>query len=120
MKDKSKFRWGHCYECGKKLTNKELKWNHEHEQRCCDGSMCGCLGLPLDPPYCFKCAGIYPMNKRELWDKKNQVRYCNEILKGTGKNKPTQGWVFATVDMYGTKNQKRRARKRLFLQEHGF
>lgn len=43
-----------CCECGAILTQEEIDefWNGK---RCCDGYMCGCMGLPIDPPYCFKC-----------------------------------------------------------------
>lgn len=43
-----------CCECGAILTEEEIKefWNGPY---CCTGYNCGCRGLPLDPPYCFKC-----------------------------------------------------------------
>ena len=43
-----------CCECGATLTEEEIKefWNGPY---CCDGYHCGCRGLPIDPPYCFKC-----------------------------------------------------------------
>ena len=50
------FKPENCCECGRKLTEEEIKtfWLSE---KCCDGYMCGCRGLPIDPPYCFKCLG---------------------------------------------------------------
>lgn len=43
-----------CCECGAILMQEEIDefWKGN---RCCEGYMCGCMGLPIDPPYCFKC-----------------------------------------------------------------
>lgn len=45
-----------CCKCGAILTKEEIKefW---YGPSCCSGYMCGCKGLPIDPPYCFKCLG---------------------------------------------------------------
>jgi hypothetical protein len=47
-------KW-HCAECMEVLTLEEVKWWEENTPRCCDGYLCGCRGLPVDPPYCEKC-----------------------------------------------------------------
>lgn len=33
---------GNCYECGEDI---EISM-------CCDGHMCGCMGMPIEPPVC--------------------------------------------------------------------
>ena len=45
-----------CCECGAVLTEAEIKEFWE-SPTCCSGYMCGCRGLPIDPPCCFKCMG---------------------------------------------------------------
>lgn len=45
-----------CCECGTTLTEEEID-NFWKGNRCCEGYQCGCMGLPIDPPYCFKCIG---------------------------------------------------------------
>lgn len=36
-----------CLECNEaEIPEPEL---------CCSGHMCGCMGLPIDPPYCDEC-----------------------------------------------------------------
>lgn len=50
-----------CSSCGAKLTQEEIDWFWDSE-RCCDGYTCGCMGLPIYPPCCFKCMG----NKKEV------------------------------------------------------
>ena len=34
-----------CYVCGKPVPDYEPQW-------CCNGSQCGCRGLPVEPPFC--------------------------------------------------------------------
>ena len=42
---------GFCDSCGKEIF----------VAMCCDGYMCGCMGLPIEPPICKseKCYNIY-------------------------------------------------------------
>ncbi len=47
-----------CIECHSELNEKELKEWWE-SSRCCSGYMCGCYGLPTDPPICDKCIEKY-------------------------------------------------------------
>jgi hypothetical protein len=47
-------KW-HCAECMEVLTSEEVKWWYDNTPRCCSGYLCGCRGLPVDPPYCEKC-----------------------------------------------------------------
>jgi len=55
MKDKNeKF---YCCNC-KVVEIPEPVW-------CCDGRECGCMGLPIDPPFCSEKCG------HEYYDKKN-------------------------------------------------
>jgi hypothetical protein len=49
-------KW-YCAECMEVLTTEEVKWWEDNTPRCCDGYLCGCRGLPVDPPYCNKCMG---------------------------------------------------------------
>jgi len=44
-----------CYKCNNQLTGQEVKWNIENAEYCCNGSNCGCRGLPISPPFCFTC-----------------------------------------------------------------
>lgn len=44
-----------CYECEKQLTGQEKKHYHDNAETCCSGHECGCMGLPVEPPYCFEC-----------------------------------------------------------------
>jgi len=44
-----------CYYCDDTLTEEEIDYLNEHAEFCCSGRECGCMGLPIDPPSCFKC-----------------------------------------------------------------
>jgi hypothetical protein len=33
---------------------------------CCNGYMCGCMGLPIDPPYCDECWTNKNITKGEM------------------------------------------------------
>ena len=50
-----------CCECGAILTEEEID-NFWKGNRCCKGYQCGCMGLPIRPPYCFKCIGKDDVN----------------------------------------------------------
>ena len=56
-RDKSdrSYVFSHCYHCDADLTQEEIEFYNENATMCCDGYMCGCMGLPTEPPYCFKC-----------------------------------------------------------------
>lgn len=44
-----------CYYCGGILSDTSYdEW--ANGKRCCNGTDCGCMGLPIDPPCCEKCA----------------------------------------------------------------
>lgn len=44
-----------CFECREPMTVEEISNWEKNTPRCCDGHMCGCMGMPIDPPYCDKC-----------------------------------------------------------------
>jgi len=44
-----------CFNCGEELNKAEIDYNTKHAEYCCDGSNCACMGMPISPPYCFKC-----------------------------------------------------------------
>lgn len=44
-----------CCQCEEELTLEESEDWYENTPRCCNGYMCGCMGMPIDPPYCNKC-----------------------------------------------------------------
>ena len=47
-----------CMMCGKEI---------DYEPKfCCNGSDCGCGGLPIDPPLCDDCWDMY---MSPMWDK---------------------------------------------------
>jgi len=56
-----------CYCCGKNLTDEEQKIYWNTAERCCSGRDCGCQGMPLSPPQCFKCSfeSLYSAWERE-------------------------------------------------------
>ncbi|UVI31195.1 hypothetical protein [Paenibacillus spongiae] len=37
-----------CIECNAEIEDYEPEY-------CCSGWMCGCMGLPIDPPLCEEC-----------------------------------------------------------------
>ena len=37
-----------CLKCGKEVKDYEPEY-------CCDGTECGCMGKPIEPPLCEKC-----------------------------------------------------------------
>jgi hypothetical protein len=41
-----------CFNCGEEYDGPELEY-------CCNGSDCGCNGLPIDPILCEPCEHIY-------------------------------------------------------------
>lgn len=45
-----------CISCGKKLNRLEYEI-YSNGETCCSGYMCGCMGMPIDPPYCKECLG---------------------------------------------------------------
>ena len=59
---------GECFCCGKPMPD-----DYEPEY-CCSGVECGCMGMPIEPPFCSaQCeinaqieAGFNKMAKREL------------------------------------------------------
>ena len=51
-------KW-HCAECGELLTVEEVDYWAKNTPYCCDGRECGCMGLPIYPPYCDKCMTRY-------------------------------------------------------------
>jgi hypothetical protein len=44
-----------CYHCGTLLTEREASKYYETTEYCCDGYMCGCMGMPIEPPFCDRC-----------------------------------------------------------------
>ena len=40
-----------CQICGRTLPDYEPQW-------CCNGTDCGCRGLPINAPYCDECWNI--------------------------------------------------------------
>ena len=45
-----------CELCENQLSEDEQKTYWETAEYCCNGHDCGCQGMPLHPPLCFKCA----------------------------------------------------------------
>jgi hypothetical protein len=39
------------YECHGEGCTEEI----DEPMGCCDGRECGCMGMPVEPPYCGKC-----------------------------------------------------------------
>lgn len=44
-----------CYHCNTEMTEQERDKYYEEAKYCCNGYMCGCMGAPVDPPYCDSC-----------------------------------------------------------------
>ena len=44
-----------CYHCGSMLTKSDYEEYMETAEYCCDGHMCGCMGMPISPPFCGRC-----------------------------------------------------------------
>ena len=56
----------YCADCGKLLTLEEVDDWSKNTPKCCDGYMCGCMGLPIDPPYCNKCISGYTATENNI------------------------------------------------------
>jgi len=50
--------YSYCHHCDTTLTQEEKDWYFENVPTCCSGVGCGCMGAPLEPPYCFKCMNV--------------------------------------------------------------
>lgn len=44
-----------CFYCNAELTEQELE-EYSKVPTCCSGRDCGCMGMPIEPPICDKCA----------------------------------------------------------------
>lgn len=44
-----------CFYCGNELNEEEHIYNIKNAEYCCSGLDCGCMGMPIEPPCCFKC-----------------------------------------------------------------
>lgn len=67
---------GHeCFVCGNAVLDYE-------PQMCCDGHMCGCLGLPIEPPLCsVTCTEkLYGVSQEHLPDEQQDIKEWSEFI----------------------------------------
>jgi len=84
----------YCEICGKEI---EI-------QRCCDGYMCGCMGMPIEPPVCSEeCMEKYAeniKNKVKEIKTKSNLKFTKLKNKNMDEIKCTKcGWVGLEIEL---------------------
>ena len=63
-----------CFDCGEELEEIAENYNYKHAEYCCSGHNCGCMGLPIDPPYCIECIIEGLENRNRILEAKLKVK----------------------------------------------
>lgn len=82
-----------CWEC-KKVEIPE-------PEMCCSGHMCGCYGLPVEPPYCDECHEKLLGGREEVPSESTKHRMTWSEFKDTRRLHTLGGQLFIDTNRFG-------------------